>query len=275
MPEATLDMLAPVRTRARVDRLSVFARTDRGRVRERNQDGFLVASLAAGTTGLGPETRSHRVGERGSLLAVSDGTGAGEGGELASAMVLETLHRVFNFLPASIPPAEQLRRATRFTGLYVWDCIHRAKSLRGIGATLTAVLVRDGAAHVAQVGDSRAYLIRGETIRQLTTDQTLAQALVDSGAIRPGETKARPPDMLVQTFGAEQVIEAALTSVELLPNDILLLCSDGLSNALTPADLALGAREAPGLEEACRRLVELADERGGRDNATVVLARAS
>ena len=255
------------------DQIAVAARTDRGRLRERNQDTFLIADLSTGATGLVPEVREHRVGGRGSLIAVSDGTGAGDAGEIASALVLESLYRSLATDRACDCPVEHLRNAVRMTGARVWRHGQRHSQLRGFGATLTAVLVCSGAAHVAHVGDSRAYLLRGDRARLLTRDHTLAQALADSGGASPTTGReAVPPHVLLHSFGPRPVVEFELATVEIVPGDRLLVCSDGLTNKVAPIEIIRVASEEPDLGNVCRRLVEMANARGGEDNITVVLA---
>jgi hypothetical protein len=142
-----------------------------------------------------------------------------------------------------------------------------------MGATVTAVFLRGGTACIAQVGDSRAYLIRGSRIKQLTKDQSLAQALVDSGAITPDQMSLVPQNVIVQALGTNPVVQVALTSVELCRNDHLLICSDGLSGKVNPEEMCEIIRDLPDLDSACRRLVDEANERGGEDNITVIVAR--
>jgi protein phosphatase len=247
-------------------RLSVFARTDRGS-RERNQDAFLVADLTRGRVGLGPEMTTHAVGDRGSLLAVSDGMGAA--GDAAAELVLNTFHRVLGVIPPEMGPSDRLHRAIRHTARHVWDLLRCQPDLDAPSATITAVLVCERDAWVLQIGDSRAYLLRGDRIEQVTKDQTLAEALLDSGAIQPN---SRPPDMLLQTLGHMPTVQPVVTRVELHEGDLLLVCSDGLSNALGAEDLLRIAGSTVDTAAACRHLVDAARERSG-DNVTVVLAR--
>lgn len=263
----TIDPVA-VRT-AHEGRMQVFARTDRG-ARDQNQDAFLVANLTSGETGLHPQMASHPIGERGSLLAVSDGTG--EAGELASEMAVAAFHRLLAVTPSDLPIAEQLHRAAQCTAKYLYSYFRRRPEMRTVGATLTAALVRGNTAYIAHIGDSRAYLVRGNRIRQITRDQTLAQALIDSGAIEPDRTDARPPEMMLQSLGPDPTVHAVLTAIDLLPGDMLLLCTDGLSNALGADELLRAVYDAPLCGDACRLLVERAIASGGTDNTTVVLA---
>src|SRR5689334_6855042 len=176
-------------------RVSVYARTHRG-PRPTNQDAFLVADLTAGRVGLGADVTSHAIGERGTLLAVSDG--AGDAGETASELAVIAFHRLLSVLPADTPAVVRLARAAHHTAKYLYGHYRRHPEARRARATLTGVLLHRDSASIAQVGDSRAYLVRDGRIEQLTRDQTLAQALVDSGAIAPDDCGSNPPDMLLQ-----------------------------------------------------------------------------
>ncbi len=250
-------------------RLSAFARTDRG-TRPRNQDAFIVADLSAGRSGLGPDVATHELGTRGSLFAVADG--AGDAGETASDLALSALHRVLAVMPEDLAPTEHLRRGVHHVARFVHGRLAHSAGGDRSTTTLTAVLMFDGAAYVAQVGDSRAYLLREGELRQLTKDQTLAQALADAGGGRGGPTATSPPNIMLQALGGTTDVRPIVTTVDLQRGDVFLVCTDGVSDALAASVLAHAAAE-PDLAESCRRIVELAVARGTGDNATVVLVR--
>jgi protein phosphatase len=141
-----------------------------------------------------------------------------------------------------------------------------------MGATLTAVYVRGMAAYVSEVGDSRAYLLRAGLITQLTKDQSYVQMLVDSGAVDPDRAQSLPfRNVILQAMGHQPDVIVALGRLELRHRDCLLLCSDGLSNELSDTEIREVFLASPDLASAADNLVGLANERGGRDNATVVL----
>src|SRR5262249_32656421 len=137
----------------------------------------------------------------------------------------------------------------------------------------TAVLVRSGSAYVAQVGDSRAYLARGDRIKQLTKDQSLVQMLIDAGAIQPEQSASVPHNVIMQALGTGPTVEVAMISVELCKHDRLIVCSDGLSNKLSAEEMSRILQEEESPAKACRQLVQAANDRGGEDNITVVVAR--
>jgi serine/threonine protein phosphatase PrpC len=253
--------------------VSVFARTDVGMHRTGNEDSFLVADLSTGNVGLGPDISAHRLGERGSLMIVSDGMGGAAAGEIASEMAVATICDSLMTESPEAEIAERLRTATETANQRIWDHSQENIDLSGMGATVTAVVVQGTSAYIAQVGDSRAYLVRGERIKQLTKDQSLAQMLFDSGAVNREQMAAVPQNVIMQALGTQQDVKVAISAVQLFRNDCLILCSDGLSNKVLPDELCKTVQDTDDLTEACRLLIEKANERGGEDNITVVIAR--
>ena len=249
------------------------ASTDVGMQRAGNEDAFLVADLSTGDTVIGADTNIHSLGERGSLMIVSDGMGGAAAGEIASEMAVTIIRESIADMPASMETSERLKTAAETANERIWNHSQSNIELSGMGATLTAVLVQGTTAYIAQVGDSRAYLVRGERIKQLTKDQSLAQMLVDSGAIKPEQIDSVPQNVIMQALGTQPVVKVAMTAVALFRNDCLVICSDGLSNKVTSDELREAAGETEDLTEACRTLIATANERGGEDNITVVIAR--
>jgi protein phosphatase len=254
-------------------RVSVFARTDVGMQRTGNEDSFLVADLTTGNIGLGSDTSAHRVGERGSLLIVSDGMGGAAAGEIASEMAVATICDSLMSESAEAEIVQRLKVATETANQRIWDHSQENIELSGMGATVTAALVQGTSAYIAQVGDSRAYLIRGGRIKQITKDQSLAQMLFDSGAVNLEQMAAVPQNVIMQALGTQQQVKVAMSAVQLFRNDCLVLCSDGLSNKVSPDELRTMVQDTEDLTEACRLLIESANQRGGEDNITVVIAR--
>ena len=257
-------------TQTSAHHVSVAASTHVGRVREKNEDAFVVADLTGGAL-LGEQTHARfDVGERGVLLAVSDGMGGAAAGEVASAIVVETITREFNDLPVETPRDTALTQAVQRA--------HEAVRQQGkaqqakMGATLTAVFVRAGRAYIAEVGDSRAYLVRGGEIAQVTHDQSMVQLLVDSGVMNPEDASNSPMrNVILQAMGHQKELKVAIAKLELRDRDLLMLCSDGLTGHVSDDEIRqilLGDRP----EDAVRKLVDLANERGGKDNITVIVA---
>jgi serine/threonine protein phosphatase PrpC len=257
--------------------LSVAGRSDIGRTRKNNEDALVVATLAGGSLLRGDDLKGRfDVGERGVLLAVSDGMGGAKAGEVASALVVESLVRAMVDSPADAPADTAIKEAVQKAHHAVWEAAHQA-GREGMGATLTAVFVQargEGAtAYIAEVGDSRAYLLRSGTITRLTKDQSYVQLLVDSGALDPKEVAESPlRNVILQAMGHAQPIHVALGKLELRGRDCLLLCSDGLTNTMDDEEIRRVVVGAPNLDEAAVRLVGLANQRGGADNITVLAA---
>ena len=253
--------------------VSVFASTDVGMQRAGNEDAFLVSDLSAGEADAGSETNPHQLGERGSMMVVSDGMGGAVAGEIASELAVKTIREALHDLPLDLTFNERLVRATELANARIWEHAQENPELSGMGATVTAVLAHSRRAYIAQVGDSRAYLVRGDQIKQLTKDQSLAQMLLDTGAIRPEQAASVPQNVIMQALGTQPTVNVVLTSVDLCRDDCLLLCSDGLSNKIDAHEMYQMIKESTDLSSACKSLIETANERGGEDNITVIIAR--
>jgi PPM family protein phosphatase len=255
--------------------LRVAARTDVGRVRAANEDAFVAADLSDGeASGMPTWSGMFHVGGRGLLLAVSDGMGGLKAGEVASSMVVSTLVHALAATPHGTPSRAEITGAVEAAHRSVWA----EACARGIdmGATLTAVYLRGKAAYVAEVGDSRAYLIRAGRITQLTKDQSYVQMLVDAGTVRAEEAAEFPErNIILQAMGNQPNLSLGLGRLELRQLDCLLLCSDGLTTKVPDATLREVVLSSPDLPTARDRLVDLANARGGDDNTTVVLGGVS
>jgi serine/threonine protein phosphatase PrpC len=254
-------------------RVIAFGLTDPGRVRTNNEDTFLIAPLHSAESSATPsELTTFDASQGAVLLAVSDGMGGAAAGEVASALVLETLRGAMAEAQ-DISLDEATLQAVKSANREVWTAA-REPGKRGMGATLTAVCIHEQQAYIAAVGDSRAYLLRGGRIRQMTRDQSFVQFMIDSGALKP-EAAAKFPmkNIVLQAMGQRPDVEVALGRLDLRKNDVLLLCSDGLSNKLEAEEMRAAIEVAPSLNDACRQMLDLANERGGEDNVTVVLAK--
>ncbi|HTB75613.1 MAG TPA: protein phosphatase 2C domain-containing protein [Polyangiaceae bacterium] len=251
--------------------LQVVGRTDVGNVRSNNEDSLVVADLSGNGLALGPGSDGRfNVGDRGVLLAVSDGMGGLMAGEVASALVIEGLPVAIREGRASAPGEELLDAGVQKVNAKVWDAAQQ-KGIR-MGATLTAVYVDGPVAWIAEVGDSRAYLIRSGVITQLTKDQSLVQRLVDAGALSPEQAEHSPHrGVILQAMGHDPSVSVALGRLELRALDCLVLCSDGLTTHVSDDDIRDVVLSSADLTVACQRLVDLAKERGGTDNITVML----
>ncbi len=234
----------------------ICSRTDVGRMRSRNEDSLLV------TTVKGCE-----------LLAVADGLGGHAAGEVASRLATTELEQYVKANITSKRERQVLTDATCRANREILLLSSENPSYFGMGSTLVAALLCDGRdALVANVGDSRAYLI-GRDITQLTRDHSLVQEYVDSGAITTEQAFDHPQKNIVtRTLGLEESVSADIYDVDIGENT-LLLCSDGLTDALRDSEIFEAVVGAESLESACSKLVDMANEKGGPDNITVILAR--
>jgi len=269
--------------------VELHARSDVGRVRRGNEDNFLLLDLTtprtwSGSDGpVGPqEMNQFPLGEQGLVLVVSDGMGGALAGDVASRMAVEAVHDVLM--------GKQVDGAGCAPGAPLVDCLKEAtmqanrnihyKSLEdsrcsGMGATLTGAAIKGDKLDLVQVGDSRAYVMRGEQIRLATKDQSLVQQLVDVGQISEEEAETHMfRNVILQALGAQTELAPATARIQIRQGDMLLLCSDGLSGKLRNDDIRQIVAESNGdLGAACDKLVDQANHRGGEDNITVVLAR--
>jgi serine/threonine protein phosphatase PrpC len=255
--------------------LTVYGQTDIGLVRKTNEDAFIVADLTNGNILKEQTIVRFQVGERGVLLAVSDGMGGASAGEVASAMVIESMRRSMTTPPPPGPGSAPVEQAATTANHAVWTAAHEP-GREGMGATLTALHIQGTAVHIAEVGDSRAYLLRGGDILQVTRDQSYVQLLIDAGALTPEQAETAPlRNVIVHAMGMKPDVSVALGRLELRQRDCFLLCSDGLSKAVSAEEMRQVILAAPRLDAACATLIELAKQRGGDDNMTVLIAGVS
>jgi protein phosphatase len=224
--------------------IRVAARTDVGRVREGNEDAFLI---------------------RHPLYAIADGMGGHLGGEVASALAVETVAAD----AGGRPLAERVLEANRA----VLERSKGDRAVAGMGTTFTGIELHDGVARLAHVGDSRAYRFRGGALEPLTEDHTLVGELVRSGDLDEAAARAHPQrSVLLRCIGTEATVEVDEGLVELADGDRLLLCSDGLTEMLDSGAVAAILGETAGDPDAAAdRLVAAANDAGGTDNITVIV----
>jgi len=252
--------------------ITFAALSDIGLTRSINEDAFQLTDLSTGESfSASPTNGQFKLGPRGALFTLSDGMGGHAAGEVASSTVISSVRATLQ-ADGNAPAEHRLEAAVRRANADVIEAA-QIKGRHGMGATLTAVLVDNTTAYVAEVGDSRAYLLRTGQLKQLTRDQSLVQMLVDQGLMRPEEAENSPrKNILLQAMGSVEEVHAAIGQVELRKGDRLLICSDGISNAVSHSEL-LDVLTSNGPWRACEQLVQLANDRGGEDNLTVVVAQ--
>jgi serine/threonine protein phosphatase PrpC len=247
--------------------LHAAGRTDVGRTRKINEDAFTIVDLSNPTQ---PWSGEAEITGRRVLLAVSDGMGGHQAGEVASALVIETVVKSLA-ANAAESPDHALELAVRDANQAVRAEADR-KGTQGMGATLTAIVVDGQDAWIAEVGDSRAYLLRDGQLRQLTRDQSLVQMLVDAGALTAEQARNSPrKNVILQAIGPAPSLTAAIVRLLLRRGDRLLICCDGLSNELDDERLAAIVGE-PDLATACEHAISAANDHGGNDNITAIIA---
>src|SRR5437773_4764106 len=261
-------------------RVQVWAKTDPGKTRDQNEDRFLVADLTRREASLLPHVREHEVGERGSLFIVADGMGGAAAGELASEMAAEAIYdemvKTWGNEGETTPRrfASLLKEAVEAANVRIHSYAKAHPEARGMGTTTTAAGVLGERCYLTQVGDSRAYLIRNGQAHQLTKDQSLMQRLVEAGELTEEEAAhSERRNIILQALGPDAKVKVDLTHQEVRRGDILVLCSDGLSGQVKKEEIAEIVTRASDLQTAADRLIALANERGGPDNITVIIAR--
>lgn len=259
----------------------MFALTDVGHTREHNEDTFLVANLEAGMP-LDFETAHLEVPvpPHGLLFLVADGMGGAASGELASSMagdaVMDTLRETW--IPGSSSSqeefAEALRDATETANARIHRFSREHPEHRGMGTTATLAGLLGDRLFCAQVGDSRAYLVRAGQAQQLTKDQSLMQRLVEAGEMTQEEADVSDRrNIILQALGPEAHVTIDLTHQQIRRGDTLIICSDGLSGLVRATEMAEIASSETDPRVICHRLVDRANELGGPDNITVIAAR--
>lgn len=252
-------------------KMIVSAMTDVGRTRETNEDAWSIIDLASGKKiDAFREDHTVDVQERGILLALSDGMGGAEAGEVASALVLESLEKALE-REAKGAIHEQLEAAVQRANRNVFFEA-KLENRQGMGATLVALFIRGDEAYIAEVGDSRGYLLRKGRLRQITRDQSLVQLLVDQGVMTPDEARSSPSkNVILQAMGLAKDVRVAIARLRLRQGDRFVLCSDGITNPVSDVELQKILTDSEP-RAACETMIALANDRGGDDNQTAIVA---
>ena len=258
-------------------RVHVFGRTDVGQIREHNEDNFLVADLTRRTRSLKEEDRHQVVGPCGTLLGVCDGMGGAAAGEVASQLAVDI---IFERLTAEERArthddlARRLVAAVEDAGARIFSEARADRTRRGMGTTATIAALLDTRLFVAQVGDSRCYVLREGHLYQVTRDQSLVNQLIEAGQLTEEEAETfEHNNIILQALGTAETVQVDLTFVDLCRDDTLLLCSDGLSGMIRTDEIREVVRAIEDPREACRELTDRANAAGGHDNITVIVAR--
>lgn len=247
---------------APVFEISISCKTDVGCVRELNEDSVRVVRPGA----------PAELARKGVLVMVCDGMGGHAGGEVASALAVETIGQ--SYMKSPLPPTPALREALLAANSAIFNKAKGDASLHGMGTTGTVLALRGALAFYAHVGDSRLYLVRGEGIYQMSEDHSAVMELVRRGLLSPGEARHHPQkNVVLRAVGTQPKVEVSSWDepFPIKAGDRWLLCSDGLSDLVEDEELQT-AVNLHGLDAAGDSLIALARSRGGHDNISVVIA---
>lgn len=272
--------------------VEIHATSHVGRVRRGNEDNYLLLNISLSKAWTNThvdeefviESQSFDVDDNGVIIAVSDGMGGALAGEVASKMAVETVSA--ELLKEDVDKtltAEEYERylitrlyhATVFANSLIHHQGRTEAQYQGMGATFTGIGISPRSVDIVQVGDSRAYLIRNSKIYQITKDQSLVQQLIDAQQISPEEAETHTlKNVILQALGAQNEIFPVPARFTPQQGDVLLICSDGLSNKVNAASMQrIVVEHYEDLEMACADLVTEANDAGGEDNITVILAK--
>lgn len=237
--------------------MKACAKTDVGRKRSMNQD-FMYCSIDA-------------VGSFRNLFIVADGMGGHKAGDQASKLcveqVVDSIENSRHSTPVTI-----FEEAVEKANAAIYAASKEHVEFEGMGTTMVACTLQENVMYVANIGDSRLYLLR-DKMEKITDDHSLVEELVKNGNLTESEARVHPQkNIITRALGTENVVNADFFEVQVKQGDIVLLCSDGLSNMLDDDDMEYILRHSDSLEKACDTLVEKANQCGGEDNITVVLA---
>lgn len=254
--------------------LWVTARTDVGRKRQNNEDNYLVLDSSRRIISQPAAEGLFSLRTSGALLAVADGMGGHNYGEVASRLCLERLGEEFQrsiSVEADFRQASTLlKHAIERVSHSLYELAREQPAYAGMGTTLTAAFLRGRQACIAQVGDSRAYLLRRQTLRLLTLDQTVGNFVdAEQSAHLEGHIK----DMLTQAVGSQPQVDVVLTELTTEPRDILLMCCDGLYKPVAEEEMMPLLLAPESLMNRATKLVQLALDHGGPDNITLILSQ--
>lgn len=238
--------------------MKIVAKTDKGLVRESNQDAYAVGELPGEVA----------------WAVVCDGMGGAAGGNIASALAVKVISdkitASYNEKMRSASIKNLLDSAITAANIEVYDMAYSRNDLNGMGTTVVAVIVRDSVAYIAHAGDSRAYTVKDYDVQQVTVDHSLVQNLVDRGEITKEQAEHHPnKNVITRAVGVDKRIDIDYSEVELENNETLILCTDGLSNYVTNDEMVEDIKDGQYYAFA-DRLVKRANKNGGGDNITVV-----
>lgn len=241
--------------------IKAYAKSDKGKVREMNQDYYYISTSL----------------DEVQLYILADGMGGYNGGEIASSLAVQTAK---NYIENNFKDIEKdrdsiiqlLGSSMEYANMIVYEKSKESSELQGMGTTLEICLIYNNKVYIGHIGDSRIYRIRKDFIRKLTQDHSYVQKLVKEGTITKEQAAHHPQkNMLMKALGCNAFVEPDVMVKGFLKDDILIMCSDGLSNLVDQDTIYEMASK--NIEQATKDLVELANDRGGYDNITVIIIK--
>jgi len=237
--------------------IRVCGKSDVGRVREINQDVFSINML----------------GEDSALAVVCDGMGGGNGGSIASSGATKIINKeILGNYSQEVDNTQLLLNAVIKANEYIYEMSQNNLDLRGMGTTATAVITQGNDMYIAHVGDSRVYRLRENILDLITTDHSVVQALVERGELTPEEARTHPhKNYITRAVGVSQEVEVDIQKSDILNGDIVLICSDGLSNYFKNEELGMLLKKMREENLSVDFLINEANSKGGADNITAVI----
>lgn len=242
--------------------LKIVAKTDIGNQRSENQDNYRAGRQADDTV----------------WALVCDGMGGARGGKLASTLVAEYMEKAFiaaiDTLQTDDAICHFLHQSVSEASRIVYETAQKDLAMQGMGTTIVCTVLRGNALHCVHAGDSRAYVYHAGILRQLTRDHSMVQELLEQGSITAQEAEVHPnKNLITRALGVNEKVELDYNRIQIQENDVLLLCTDGLTNCLSDARLTEIVQTTP-FDQAANTLIECALDAGGMDNVTVLLVQA-
>lgn len=239
--------------------MRAYAKTDVGSKRAMNQD-YMYCS-------------ENSVGSFRNLFIVADGMGGHKAGDYASKLCVERMVQAIEQSEHKTP-VSMFEEAVDAANEAVYTEAQEHEAYEGMGTTLVACTMQEDTLYVANIGDSRLYLLRDDEIMQITDDHSLVEEMVKQGNITESEARVHPQkNIITRAVGIDESVQADFFEVDVRQNDIIVLCSDGLSNMVEDEDIEYIVKHSKSLQDAGDSLVARANENGGSDNITVVLAK--
>lgn len=241
--------------------MMVGAVTDVGLIRENNQDCMFAGSI-----------------ESFPLYIVADGMGGHNAGEIASSMAVDIIEKVFTVNKDKLISEESIKQTIEEAIVTANEKIYlqskKIPDYAGMGTTITLAYIFENKIYIGHVGDSRAYFITKDEIKQITDDHSLVNELIKNGSITPEEAINHPQkNLITRAVGTSSDIQLDFYVLDYKPNDILIICSDGLTNMLNDDDIMKLIKSEDDIDIACNNLISIANENGGRDNITVIVIK--